>query len=155
MAGFGRLAGVVVTAVLVVPPVAVAGSSAASSAADDPFAMTATSYGPGYSPSYVGNGYVGTRIPAQGMGYIAGATVPTTTVIAGVWQQAPSQDVVSAAPMPGWDELRFTDGGTDYSLSAGTVANWQQRLDMHTGVISTELDWTSPAGHTTHLAYDV
>ena len=118
----------------------------------DPFTMTATSYQSGYSPAYIGNGYVGTRVPAQGMGYVADATVPTTTVVAGVWQQTPSQDVVSAAPLPGWDELRFTDGGSDYSLASGTVAGWQQRVDMRTGVISTELDWTSPAGHTTHLA---
>ena len=62
---------------------------------------------------------------------------------------------MSAAPLPGWDELRFTDGGTDYSLSSGTVSNWVQTLDMRTGAISTSLDWTSPAGHTTHLAYDV
>ncbi len=121
----------------------------------DPFVMTATSYTSGYSPSYVGNGYVGTRIPAQGMGYVAGATVPTTTIVSGVWEQTSSQDVVSAAPLPGWDELRFSDAGTDYSLSAGGVANWQQSLDMKTGVISTSLDWTSPAGHTTHLVYDV
>src|SRR5438034_3962272 len=89
------------------------------------------------------------------MGYVGGATVPTTTIVAGVWQQTPSQDVVSAAPLPGWDELRFSDGGSDYSLSQGTVADWQQRVDMRSGVISTELDWTSPAGHATHLAYDV
>ena len=62
---------------------------------------------------------------------------------------------MSAAPLPGWDELRFTDGGTDYSLSSGTVSNWVQSVDMRTGAISTSLDWTSPAGHTTHLAYDV
>jgi trehalose/maltose hydrolase-like predicted phosphorylase len=121
----------------------------------DPFVMSATSYTSGYSPSYIGSGYVGTRIPAQGMGYVAGATVPTTTIVSGVWQQTPSQDVVSAAPLPGWDELRFSDSGTDYSLSAGSVANWQQSLDMKTGMISTSLDWTSPAGHTTHLVYDV
>jgi trehalose/maltose hydrolase-like predicted phosphorylase len=153
MAGSVRLIGLAVIAAVVLASVAAAGPPAASAA--DPFVMTAASYTSGYSPAYVGNGYVGTRVPAQGMGYVADATVPTTTVVAGVWQQAPSQDVVSAAPLPGWDELRFTDGGTDYSLSAGTVANWQQRVDMHTGVISTELDWTSPAGHTTHLAYDV
>src|SRR5215212_6830020 len=127
----------------------------AAAAAADPFTMTATSYTSGFSPAYVGNGYVGTRVPAQGMGYVAGATVPTTTIVAGVWQQTPAQDVVSAAPLPGWDELRFTDGGTDYSLSYGTVSNWTQTVDMHTGAISTSLDWTSPAGHTTHLAYDV
>jgi hypothetical protein len=61
----------------------------------DPFVMTATSFTSGYSPSYIGNGYVGTRIPAQGMGYVAGATVPTTTIVAGVWQQTASQDVGS------------------------------------------------------------
>jgi len=72
-----------------------------------------------------------------------------------VWQKTPAQDVVSAAPLPGWDELRFTDAGTDYSLSSGTVSNWTQTVDMHTGAISTSLDWTSPAGHTTHLDYDV
>ena len=98
---------------------------------------------------------MGTRVPAQGMGYVAGATVPTTTIVAGAWQQTPAQDVVSAAPLPDWDELRFTDAGTDYSLSSGTVSNWTQTVDMHTGAISTSLDWTSPAGHATHLAYDV
>jgi trehalose/maltose hydrolase-like predicted phosphorylase len=117
--------------------------------------MTATSYASGFAPAYVGNGYVGTRVPAQGMGFVDGATVPTTTIVAGVWQQTPAQEVVSAAPLPGWDELRFTDGGTDYSLSSGTVSNWVQTVDMRTGAISASLDWTSPSGHTTHLAYDV
>jgi trehalose/maltose hydrolase-like predicted phosphorylase len=95
--------------------------------------MSASSYSSEYAPAYVGNGYVGTRVPADGMGFVAGATVPTSTIITGVWQQTPAQDVVSAAPMPGWDELRFTDAGTDYSLSAGTVANWRQAVDMRTG----------------------
>src|SRR5690349_7123055 len=45
---------------------------ATAAAADDPFVMTATSYAPPYAPAYVGNGYVGTRVPAQGMGYVAG-----------------------------------------------------------------------------------
>ena len=54
-----------------------------AAAADDPFTMTATSYASGYSPAYVGNGYVGTRVPAQGMGFVDGAAVPTTTIAAG------------------------------------------------------------------------
>jgi len=157
MAASARLVALAATVVLVASsPTSVAGAPALPAApASDPFVMTATSSTSGYSPAYVGNGYVGTRIPAQGMGYVAVSTVPTTTIVAGVWQQAPGQDVVSAAPLPGWDELRFTEGGADYALSSGTVANWRQRVDMHTGAISTELDWTSPAGHTTHLAYDV
>ena len=134
---------------------AVAAPATQAQAAQDPFTMTATSYTTGYSPSYVGNGYVGTRIPAQGMGFVPTATVPTTTIVAGVWQQTPAQEVVSAAPLPGWDELRFTDNGTDYSLDQGTIANWQQSVDMQTGAITTSLDWSSPAGHTTHLQYDV
>ena len=134
---------------------AVAAPATQAQAAQDPFTMTATSYTTGYSPSYVGNGYVGTRIPAQGMGFVPNATVPTTTIVAGVWQQTPTQEVVSAAPLPGWDELRFTDNGTDYSLDQGTIANWQQSVDMQTGAITTSLDWSSPAGHTTHLQYDV
>ena len=134
---------------------AVAAPTTQAQAAQDPFTMTATSYTTGYSPSYVGNGYVGTRIPAQGMGFVPNATVPTTTIVAGVWQQTPTQEVVSAAPLPGWDELRFTDNGTDYSLDQGTIANWQQSVDMQTGAITTSLDWSSPAGHTTHLQYDV
>ena len=154
MSTFLRTVGLAGAAALVLSmSAAVEAPSAPSS--PDPFTMTATSYQSGYSPAYIGNGYVGTRVPAQGMGYVADATVPTTTVIAGVWQQTPSQDVVSAAPLPGWDELRFSDGGSDYSLTSGSVAGWQQRIDMRTGGISTELDWTSPAGRTTHLAYDV
>jgi len=143
-----RLAAAGVVALALVAP-------ATAAAADDPFVMTATSYAPPYAPAYVGNGYVGTRVPAQGMGYVAGATVPTSTIVTGVWQQTPAQDVVSAAPLPGWDELRFTDSGTDYSLATGIVSNWRQAVDMRRGLISTSLDWTSPAGHTTHLVYDV
>ena len=141
--------------IVVAIALAVAAPATQAQAAQDPFTMTATSYTTGYSPSYVGNGYVGTRIPAQGMGFVANATVPTTTIVAGVWQRTPAQEVVSAAALPGWDELRFTDNGTDYSLDQGTVANWQQSVDMQTGAITTSLDWSSPAGHTTHLQYDV
>ena len=141
--------------IVVAIALAVATPATQAQAAQDPFTMTATSYTTGYSPSYVGNGYVGTRIPAQGMGFLPNATVPTTTIVAGVWQQTPAQEVVSAAPLPGWDELRFTDNGTDYSLDQGTIANWQQSVDMQTGAITTSLDWSSPAGHTTHLQYDV
>ena len=141
--------------IVVAIALAVAAPATQAQAAQDPFTMTATSYTTGYSPSYVGNGYVGTRIPAQGMGFVPNATVPTTTIVAGVWQQTPAQEVVSAAPLPGWDELRFTDNGTDYSLDQGTIANWQQSVDMQTGAITTSLDWSSPAGHTTHLQYDV
>jgi trehalose/maltose hydrolase-like predicted phosphorylase len=106
--------------------------SDAALAGDDPFVMSASSYETGYSPSYVGNGYVGTRIPAQGMGFVAGATVLTSTIVTGVWQQTPAQDVVSAAPLPGWNELRFRESGTDYSLSEGSVSNWRQQVDMRT-----------------------
>src|SRR6478752_467973 len=141
--------------IVVAIALAVAAPATQAQAAQDPFTMTATSYTTGYSPSYVGNGYVGTRVPAQGMGFVPNATVPTTTIVAGVWQQTPTQEVVSAAPLPGWDELRFTDNGTDYSLDQGTIANWQQSVDMQTGAITTSLDWSSPAGHTTHLQYDV
>src|SRR3954470_17250782 len=52
-----------------------------SRAADDPFVMAATSYTSGYAPAYIGNGYVGTRVPAAGMGFVAGDTVPTSTII--------------------------------------------------------------------------
>ena len=141
--------------VFAVSALALTFAASSGAAVADPFVMTATSYGADYSPAYVGNGYVGTRIPAQGMGHVAGAVVPTSTIVTGVWQQTPAQDVVSAAPLPGWNELRFTDSGTDYSLSAGTVSNWRQAVDMRSGMISTSLDWTSPAGHKTRLAYDV
>jgi trehalose/maltose hydrolase-like predicted phosphorylase len=143
------------SAFLALAMLAVATPASSRAAPADPFVMSAQSYGAGYAPAYVGNGYVGTRVPADGMGFVAGAAVPTSTMISGVWQQTAAQDVVSAAPVPGWDELRFTDAGTDYALSAGTVANWRQTVDMRSGTISTSLDWTSPAGHTTQLTYDV
>ena len=50
----------------IVVAIALAVAAPATQAAQDPFTMTATSYTTGYSPSYVGNGYVGTRIPAAG-----------------------------------------------------------------------------------------
>jgi trehalose/maltose hydrolase-like predicted phosphorylase len=129
MAASARLVTLAVAVVLVAfSPTSVAEAPATSAApASDPFVMTATSYTSGYSPAYVGNGDVGTRIPAQGMSHVAASTVPTTTIVAGVWQQAPGQEVVSAAPLPGWDELTLrVPGCAAYQFTLRSVLPFVQ-----------------------------
>ncbi|MGI5227781.1 glycosyl hydrolase family 65 protein [Actinoallomurus sp. CA-142502] len=53
----------------------------------------------------------------------------------------------------------YPDGGqrpTQVATDAiGTTNEYEQSLDLRTGVLSTSFDWTSPAGDTTSFAYEV
>ncbi|HET6626608.1 MAG TPA: hypothetical protein VFG63_09475, partial [Nocardioidaceae bacterium] len=79
--------------------------------AHDPSAVTD-------APPYIGNGFIGTRVPAAGAGFVA-TPVATETHAAGVW--ADIRDLAHDAPqpegavnLPGWTTLRFSDGTATY-----------------------------------------
>ncbi|MGH3495954.1 MAG: glycosyl hydrolase family 65 protein [Nocardioidaceae bacterium] len=119
------------------------------------YLLTATHRGPRYAPTFTGNGYLAVRVPAQGQGYVGG-TVPTQSEVAGFYARPPgTQQVQQRANVPTWSTLRFTEGGHTFSFADGTVSQWRQQLDLHTGVITTTARWRAPDGHVTDLRYDV
>ena len=117
------------------------------------YVLAAHSFTGSYAPTYTGNGYLGIRVPASGQGYAAG-TVPAQAELAGFYAQPPG-DVQQRANLPTWSTLTFSDGGKTFAVGTGSITNWRQQLDLHTGVITTTADWTAPNGHDTSLRYDV
>lgn len=115
--------------------------------------LTATNTGPSYAPTFTGNGLLGVRLPPTGQGYAPG-TVPAQSELAGFYAQPPGA-VQQRANIPTWSTLTFSDGGTPFSLSAGTTSNWSQSIDLRTGVVSTTARWTAPDGHVTDVSYQV
>src|SRR3954471_15828335 len=120
--------------------------------------------GPGFAPAFVGNGYLAGRQPAEGQGFAEVALpgrpdpLPTQSQVQGFYAQVTQPDtgtIERRAALPAWSTLQYDDGSGTYSLDRGHVANCLQQLDLRTGTLTTSLDWTSPAGKTVHLRYDV
>src|SRR3954454_6595106 len=131
----------------------------------DAFVLSTTQPGgPGFAPAFVGNGYLAGRQPAEGQGYAEVALpgrpdpLPTQSEVQGFYAQVSSPDtgtIERRAALPTWSTLTYDDGSGPYSLDRGHVANYLQQLDLRAGTLTTSLDWTSPAGQTVHLRYDV
>ena len=132
--------------------------AAGASAATGDYALTATSTGSGYSPTFTGNGELGVRVPPAGQGY-AGGTVPAQSELAGFYAKPshgkPSDRVQQRANTPTWSTLTFTDGSASFAPKTGQTSGWHQTLDLHSGVITTRARWTAPDGHVSDLRYDV
>ena len=65
------------------------------------------------APAYLGNGYVGTRVPADGAGFVTGP-VATETHVAGVYAAVPDRIGGGTQPqgsvnLPGWTQLGTAD----------------------------------------------
>ncbi|GAA1770168.1 discoidin domain-containing protein [Luedemannella helvata] len=108
------------------------------------------------APAYVGNGYVGTRIPADGAGYVSGP-VATGTHIAGVYAAVPDRvhgghQPQGSVSLPGWTRLDVVVAGRAYTAAA--ARDYRQSLDLRRGVVTTTATW-SVGGRVTDLAYDV
>src|SRR5579875_1436161 len=146
----------VLTAGMLVGPPAGAGPAAGAAGAARAagrYVLTATSRGTSYAPTFTGNGYLGVRVPPAGQGY-AGGTVPAQSELAGFYAQPP-KDIQQRADLPVWSTLRFGDGSETFSMDDGTVSNWRQQLDLHSGTITTSARWTASDGHVTDLTYTV
>ncbi|MFJ9613145.1 discoidin domain-containing protein [Streptomyces noursei] len=138
----------------------------------DGWAPTATAVDPQDSHhAYVGNGYLGQRVPPNGMGYAApGGTTgwPLKTpeydgsFVSGLYAKGPAdlQGRQAIAALPTWTTLDVTAGGphaeTFSSATApGRISHYRQTLSLRCGFVRTSLTWTAADGRATDLVYDV
>ncbi|WP_308162965.1 discoidin domain-containing protein [Nocardia alni] len=117
---------------------------------------------------FVGNGYLGLRVPPAGMGYVqtgerTGWPLYTPrydgAFVAGLYARDPAvADGLSvAAALPVWSTLQVQAGGDTYSAAtpAGQVSNFRQTEYQRCGLVRTALTWTARDGRVTDLVYDV
>nr|WSY52043.1 discoidin domain-containing protein [Streptomyces sp. NBC_00886] len=117
--------------------------------------------------AYVGNGYLGTRVPPAGAGYAASGEKtgwPLYTprydgaFVSGLYARGPANTAgrEALAALPTWTGLDVTAGSETYgSGSGGRVTHYRQTLDLRCGYVRTSLTWTAADGRRTDLAYDV
>ncbi|MGW2656252.1 glycosyl hydrolase family 65 protein [Streptomyces sp. NPDC001478] len=174
------LAALVVCALVApLPPVASAGDRAREPSApaavacgrdtDPAWALTSTAYGEaaGYDP-YVGNGYLGHRVPPAGAGYAERAEKtgwPLFTprydgaFVAGLYGRekdlAAGREV--AAALPSWTNLDVRVGGETFGSAtpAGRISHYRQTVFLRCGLVRTALRWTASDGRETDLVYEV
>lgn len=117
---------------------------------------------------FVGNGYLGLRVPPRGMGY--GATKEATgwplytdaydgAFVAGLYGHTPgvADDREVAAAIPNWSTLNIRVGDETYSPTASSkqITNFAQTLYLRCGLVRTTLTWTTQDGKSTDLVYEV
>ncbi|MFX0576309.1 discoidin domain-containing protein [Nocardia nepalensis] len=117
---------------------------------------------------FVGNGYLGLRVPPRGMGYAA--TDETTgwplytpaydgAFVAGLYSHTPgvADNREVAAAIPNWSGLLVGVGEQTYSPAtpSAQITNFEQTLHLRCGLVRTRLTWTTPDGKATDLVYDV
>ncbi|WP_237773406.1 discoidin domain-containing protein, partial [Streptomyces luteocolor] len=136
---------------------------------DPAWTPTATTRGPSknaYDP-YVGNGYLGVRVPPAGAGYPAPHADEKTgwplytprfdgAFAAGLYARGPRGTAgrEAIAALPNWTALDVTVGGETYDPRS-RVSRYRQTLDLRCGFVRTSLTWTTADGRRTDLAYDV
>lgn len=121
---------------------------------------------------YVGNGYIGLRVPAAGMGYLGGLgkvgwPIGTeriaSAIAAGVYAKVADgtfyhDEKQAIVLIPNWSTLTFGDSSGIYSpatASSTNVSEYRQELDLRAGVVRTSGVWTSPDGNKTRFTYRV
>ncbi|WP_405863195.1 discoidin domain-containing protein [Streptomyces sp. NBC_01515] len=119
-----------------------------------------------YHP-YVGNGYLGARIPPAGAGYAASGEKtgwPLYTprydgaFVSGLYARGPADTAgrEALAALPNWTGLDVTVGAETYGGGGGgRVSRYRQTLNLRCGYVRTSLTWTSTDGRRTDLVYDV
>jgi trehalose/maltose hydrolase-like predicted phosphorylase len=144
-------------------------SSCPGGAPDAGWTLSATAFDPAfYRHAFVGNGYLGQRVPPTGMGYMATGEKtgwPLFTprydgaFVAGLYAQDPdlAGGRQAIAAIPTWSTLEVGAGAETYTATtpAARVSNYRQALLLRCGLLSTALTWTTSDGRSTDLAYDV
>ncbi|WP_069170913.1 glycosyl hydrolase family 65 protein [Streptomyces griseus] len=145
------------------------GHAPACDRADSSWAPASTAFGEaaGYDP-YVGNGYLGHRVPATGAGYAApgGRTGwPLYTprydgaFVSGLYTRdedlAGGREVLAA--LPSWTSLDVRVGSETYGTGtpAARISHYRQSLLLRCGTVVTSLRWTTADGRATDLTYEV
>ncbi|GAA3105428.1 discoidin domain-containing protein [Streptomyces rectiviolaceus] len=119
-----------------------------------------------YAP-YVGNGYLGTRVPPSGAGYSAPVKDQKTgwplytprydgAFAAGLYARGPRNTAgrEAIAALPTWTALDVTVGGETYGPRS-RVSDYRQTLNLRCGFVRTSLTWITADGRRTRLTYDV
>ncbi|MFF7653813.1 glycosyl hydrolase family 65 protein [Streptomyces sp. NPDC007983] len=121
--------------------------------------------------AYVGNGYLGQRVPPNGTGYTGGGDKtgwPLFTprydgaFVSGLYahNKKTTENRQVAAAIPNWSTLNVATGGKGSETfgpgtSAGRVSHYRQTVFMRCGFVRTSLTWTAADGRATDLTYDV
>ncbi|WP_285572111.1 discoidin domain-containing protein [Streptomyces sp. RTGN2] len=150
-------------------PAAPAPAVACGRDTDPAWAPTSTVFGEaaGYDP-YVGNGYLGHRVPAAGAGYAereekSGWPLYTPrydgAFVSGLFGRekdlAAGREV--AAALPSWTGLDVRVGKETYGSAtpAGRISHYRQTVFLRCGLVRTSLRWTTADGRATDLTYEV
>ncbi|KAK0527250.1 alpha,alpha-trehalase ath1 [Tilletia horrida] len=153
------------------------GSTTNTSALPDfNWTLATTTFQPGQwqNQPYVANGYIGARLPAEGMGFYAIPPVNesgrdgtngwplfdkrvTASTIASFYDyqnstlgtnfpQVNGQEVLSLIPT--WNSLFLTVSNATYTVGVdpSSISNYEQSLSIRDGIVSTAFSWTPPAG---------
>ncbi|MGW2178817.1 discoidin domain-containing protein [Streptomyces sp. NPDC001732] len=148
------------------PPLA---ATACGRDTDPAWAPASTRFGEtaGYDP-YVGNGYLGHRVPARGAGYASSGERtgwPLFTprydgaFVSGLFGRekdlAEGREVIAA--LPSWTTLDVRVGDETYGTGTppGRISHYRQTLFLRCGLVRTSLRWTTADGRATDLTYEV
>ncbi|MGP3774039.1 discoidin domain-containing protein [Streptomyces sp. SDT5-1] len=118
--------------------------------------------------AYVGNGYLGVRVPPVGVGYArtggAGAKTgwPLYTppydgaFVGGLYGRGPKNTAhrQAVAALPNWTALDVHARGETYGPDSRTTG-YRQTLDMRCGVVRTGVTWVHRDGERTDLTFEV
>ncbi|MBY8881062.1 discoidin domain-containing protein [Actinacidiphila acidipaludis] len=85
---------------------------AAASQAEDGWVLSTTDPSTDYAPAFLGNGYLSTRVPAQGAGF-SSSPLLTESQLAGFYGQGPGISV-QRVNIPAWSTLGVSDGSAVY-----------------------------------------
>ncbi len=142
---------------------------ACGDASDPAWARTSERFGEaaGYTP-YIGNGYLGHRVPATGAGYAATGEKtgwPLYTpryggaFVSGLHarDRAVSEGREVIAALPSWTTVDVGVGGETLGpdTPADRISHYRQTVFLSCGLVRTSLRWTTADGRATDLVYDV
>ncbi|MBH8563857.1 glycoside hydrolase family 65 protein [Nostoc sp. CENA67] len=95
------------------------------------------------------NGYLGIRGTFE-EGYPEDRTA---TLIHGVYDDVAKANT-ELVNCPNWLPLVVTVAGDRFSMDSGEILNYERRLDLRLGIVSRDVRWRSPKGHTLDLHFE-
>lgn len=114
---------------------------------------------------FVGNGYLGLRIPAVGEGYQGGnlgkSGFPlfnlryTSSLVAGVYASTKKTDII--ASLPTWSQVDLAVDGhvLNSDVPVSQISNYRQTVNMHGAIVTTSMTWTPSPGKATQVRIEV
>jgi trehalose/maltose hydrolase-like predicted phosphorylase len=95
------------------------------------------------------NGYLGTRGSFE-EGYPQDSAA---TLINGVYDDVAISHT-ELVNCPNWLAFAIDVGGERFSMDTGEILSYERRLDMRLGVLSRDVKWRSPSGHTLQFHFE-